>query len=96
VSIEYLEGDNIGKKYRVKMKVSVGKKGYGIEFENGKSLENNGNKKRDISYISHFKCVKVQDLLYKNELDVIYYKVLKVSLGGEIIEYTTIKRVIYC
>ena len=57
VSIEYLEGDNIGKKYRVKMKVSVGKKGYGIEFENGKSLENNGNKKRDISYISHFKCV---------------------------------------
>jgi len=40
--------------------------------------------------------VKVQDLLYKNELDVIYYKVLKVSLGGKIIEYTTIKRVIYC
>ena len=34
VSIEYLEGDNIGKKYRVKMKVSVRKKGYGIEFEN--------------------------------------------------------------
>jgi hypothetical protein len=29
------------------MKVSVRKKGYGIEFENGKSLENNGNKKRD-------------------------------------------------
>ena len=40
------------------MRVSVGKKGYGIEFENGKSLENNGYKKRDIGYISHFKCVE--------------------------------------
>ena len=30
------------------MKVNVGKKGYGIEFENGKSLENNGYKKRDM------------------------------------------------
>jgi hypothetical protein len=57
VSVEYLDGNNIGKRYRVRMRVSVGKKGYGIEFENGKSLENNGNKKRDISYISHFKCV---------------------------------------
>jgi|TARA_B110000305_G_scaffold230203_1_gene282094 hypothetical protein len=61
VSVEYLDGDNIGKRcrvrMRVRMKVSVGKKGYGIEFENGKSLENNGNKKRDIGYISRFKCV---------------------------------------
>ena len=32
------------------MRVGV-KKGYGIEFENGKSLENNG-------YKSHFKCVE--------------------------------------
>ena len=40
--------------------------------------------------------VKVQDLLYKNELDVIYYKVLRVSLGGKIIEYLTTKREIYC
>jgi len=40
--------------------------------------------------------VKVQDLLYKNELDVIYYKVVKVSPGGEIIEYLTTKREIYC
>ena len=57
ISVEYLDGNNIGKRYRVRMRVSVGKKGHGIEFENGKSLENNGNKKRDISYISHFKCV---------------------------------------
>ena len=42
------------------------------------------------------KNVKVQDLLYKNELDVIYYKVVKVSLGGKIIEYLTTKREIYC
>ena len=47
VSVEYLDGNNIGKRYRVRMRVSVGKKGYGIEFENGKSLDNNGNKKRD-------------------------------------------------
>jgi len=40
--------------------------------------------------------VKVQDLLYKNEFDVIYYKVLKVSHGGGIIEYITTKREIYC
>jgi hypothetical protein len=40
--------------------------------------------------------VKVQDLLYKNELDVIYYKVLRVSHGGKIIEYLTTKREIYC
>ena len=39
------------------MKVNVGKKGYGIEFENRKSLENNGYKKRAIGYISLFKCV---------------------------------------
>ena len=57
VSVEYLDGNNIGKRYRVRMRVSVGKKGYGIEFENGKSLENNGYKKRDIGYISHFKYV---------------------------------------
>tara|TARA_B100000767_G_scaffold65536_1_gene61861 strand:- start:584 stop:802 length:219 start_codon:yes stop_codon:yes gene_type:complete len=37
VSVEYLDGNNIGKRYRVRMRVSVGKKGYGIEFENGKS-----------------------------------------------------------
>ena len=35
-------------KYRVRMGVSV-KKGYGIEFENGKNSENNG-------YKYHFKC----------------------------------------
>lgn len=40
--------------------------------------------------------VKVEDLPYKNELDVIYYKVIKVSHGGGIIEYTTKKREIYC
>jgi hypothetical protein len=40
--------------------------------------------------------VKVQDLLYKNELDVIYYRVVKVGLGGKIIEYLTTKREIYC
>ena len=40
--------------------------------------------------------VKVQDLLYKNELDVIYFKVVRVSLGGKIIEYLTTKREIYC
>ena len=45
---------------------------------------------KDISEI-----VKVQDLLYKNELDVIYYKVVRVSLGGKIIEYLTTKREIY-
>lgn len=37
VSVEYLDGNNIGKRYRVRMRVSVGKKGCGIEFENGKS-----------------------------------------------------------
>ena len=37
VSVEYLDGNNIRKRYRVRMRVSVGKKGYGIEFENGKS-----------------------------------------------------------
>ena len=42
------------------------------------------------------KKVKVQDLLYKNELDVIYYRVVKVGLGGKIIEYLTTKREIYC
>ena len=78
------------------MKVNEEKKGYEIKFENGKSLENNGYKKRDIDYISLYKCVKVQDLLYKNELDVIYYKVVRVSLGGKIIEYLTTKREIYC
>tara|TARA_B100000886_G_scaffold143073_1_gene97188 strand:- start:614 stop:739 length:126 start_codon:yes stop_codon:yes gene_type:complete len=40
------------------MKVSV-KKGFRIEFENGKSLENNGYKKCDIGYKSHFKCVEL-------------------------------------
>ena len=40
--------------------------------------------------------VKVEDLLYKNELDVIYYKVLKANLGGGIIEYTTTKRELHC
>jgi hypothetical protein len=40
--------------------------------------------------------VKVQDLLYKNELDVIYHRVVKVGLGGKIIEYLTTKREIYC
>ena len=40
------------------MWVSV-KKGYRIEFENGKSLENNGYKKRDIGYKSRFKCVEL-------------------------------------
>ena len=40
--------------------------------------------------------VKVQDLLYKNELDVIYHKVVKVGLGGKIIKYLTTKREIYC
>ena len=48
------------------MRVRV-KKRYGIEFENGKSLENNGYEKRDIGYISHFKCVKSRFLLYKND-----------------------------
>ena len=57
ISVDYLEGDNIGKRYGIRMKVNVGKKGYGIEFENGKSLENNGYKKRDIGYISLFKYV---------------------------------------
>ena len=57
VSVDYIEGDNVGKRYGIRMKVNVGKKGYGVEFENGKSLENNGYKKRDIGYISHFKCV---------------------------------------
>ncbi len=38
------------------MRVNVGKKVYGVEFENGKSLENNGYKKRDTGDISHFKC----------------------------------------
>ena len=52
--------------------------------------------KKDISYISLFYMVTVEDLLYKNELDVIYYKVLKVIHGGGIIEYTTTKREIYC
>ena len=52
--------------------------------------------KKDISYISLFNLVKVQDLLYKNELDVIYSKVVRVSLGGKIIEYLTTKRDIYC
>ena len=42
------------------------------------------------------KNVTVEDLLYKNELDVIYYKVLKVSHGGGIIDYTTTKKEIYC
>ena len=46
---------------------------------------------KDISEI-----VKVQDLLYKNELDVIYHRVVKVGLGGKIIEYLTTKREIYC
>jgi hypothetical protein len=36
----------------MEIKVNVGKKGYGIEFENGKSLERNGYKERDIGYIS--------------------------------------------
>ena len=36
------------------MKVNVGKKGYGIEFENGKSLENNGYKKKRYGLISLF------------------------------------------
>jgi hypothetical protein len=40
--------------------------------------------------------VKVEDLLYKNELDVIYHRVVKVGLGGKIIEYLTTKREIYC
>lgn len=78
------------------MKVSVRKKGYGIEFENGKSLENNGNKKRDISYISLFKCVKVKDLLYKNEIDIIIHKVIKVSLNGDSVINSTKNKVIYC
>ena len=39
------------------MKVNEEKKGYEIKFENGKSLENNGYKKRDIDYISLYKCV---------------------------------------
>tara|TARA_B100000579_G_C22655032_1_gene768111 strand:+ start:740 stop:913 length:174 start_codon:yes stop_codon:yes gene_type:complete len=47
-------------------------------------------------FISEVKMVKVEDLLYKNELDVIYYKVVRVSLGGKIIEYLTTKREIYC
>ena len=45
---------------------------------------------------SEVEVVKVEDLLYKNELNVIYFKVLKVSHGGGIIEYTTTKREIYC
>ena len=40
------------------MRVSL-KKGYEIEFENGKSLENNGHKKRDTGYKPHFKCVEL-------------------------------------
>tara|TARA_B100001173_G_C15512352_1_gene347767 strand:- start:117 stop:374 length:258 start_codon:yes stop_codon:yes gene_type:complete len=50
------------------MRVRV-KKRYGIEFENGKSLENNGYKK-EIFYISHFKCVKSRFLLYKNDFKI--------------------------
>tara|TARA_B100000965_G_C19242386_1_gene604983 strand:- start:35 stop:196 length:162 start_codon:yes stop_codon:yes gene_type:complete len=38
------------------------------------------------------KDVKVQDLLYKNELDVIYQRVVKVGLGGKIIEYLKSKK----
>jgi hypothetical protein len=40
--------------------------------------------------------VRVQDLLYKNELDVIYYKVVRVSLWGKIIQYLITKIEIYC
>ena len=82
VSVEYLDGDNIGKRYRVRMRVSVGKKGYGIEFENGKSLENNGNKKRDIGYISRFKCVNDCILIYKDVFDFEYIFDFMIKYNG--------------
>lgn len=78
------------------MKVNEEKKGYEIKFENGKSLENNGYKKRDIDYISLYKCVKVEDLLYKNEIDIIIHKVIKVSLNGDSVINSTKNKVIYC
>ena len=78
------------------MKVNEEKKGYEIKFENGKSLENNGYKKRDIDYISLYKCVKVKDLLYKNEIDIIIHKVIKVSLNGDSVINSTKNKVIYC
>jgi len=40
--------------------------------------------------------VKVKDLLYKNEIDIIIHKVIKVSLNGDSVINSTKNKVIYC
>lgn len=45
---------------------------------------------------SEVEVVKVKDLLYKNEIDIIIHKVIKVSLNGDSVINSTKNKVIYC
>ena len=42
------------------------------------------------------KAVKVSDLIYKNQIDIVIHKVIKVSLNGDTVINSTQNKVIYC
>lgn len=83
------------KVYELLIKVMLGDKtefvGVGIS-KNKKSYLNTDNS----IYKVKLKDVKVSDLLYKNQIDIVIHKVIKVSINGDTVINSTKNKIIYC